>query len=33
MDKVNLAAKLAAFDERWAPRIVARYNDNEVMVV
>jgi mannose-6-phosphate isomerase-like protein (cupin superfamily) len=33
MQKVNLAEKLAAFDERWAPRIVARYNGNEVMVV
>jgi mannose-6-phosphate isomerase-like protein (cupin superfamily) len=30
---VNLAAKLAAFDERWAPRIVAAYNGNDVMVV
>jgi mannose-6-phosphate isomerase-like protein (cupin superfamily) len=33
MDKVNLAEKLAAFDERWAPRIVAAYNNNDVMVV
>ena len=33
MDKVNLAAKLAAFDERWAPRIVATYNGSDVMVV
>jgi mannose-6-phosphate isomerase-like protein (cupin superfamily) len=31
--KVNLAEKLASFDERWAPRIVARYNGNDVMVV
>jgi mannose-6-phosphate isomerase-like protein (cupin superfamily) len=31
--KVNLAAKLAAFDARWSPRIVATYNDNDVMVV
>jgi mannose-6-phosphate isomerase-like protein (cupin superfamily) len=33
MDKVNLAAKLAAFDEHWAPRIVATYNGSDVMVV
>jgi hypothetical protein len=31
--KVNLAEKLAAFDERWSPRIVATYNDSDVMVV
>lgn len=31
--KVNLAEKLAAFSEHWSPRIVARYNGNEVMVV
>ena len=30
---VNLAAKLATFDERWSPRIVAGYNGNDVMVV
>jgi mannose-6-phosphate isomerase-like protein (cupin superfamily) len=33
MGPVNLAEKLAAFDERWAPRIVASYNGNDVMVV
>lgn len=32
-DKVNLAEKLATFGEHWSPRIVARYNGNEVMVV
>jgi mannose-6-phosphate isomerase-like protein (cupin superfamily) len=32
-DKVNLAAKLATFSDHWAPRIVARYNDNDIMVV
>lgn len=32
-DKVNLADKLASFDDRWAPRIVARYNDHEVRLV
>lgn len=32
-DPVNLARKLATFDDRWAPRIVASYNGNDVMVV
>lgn len=31
-DPVNLAAKLALFDQRWSPRIVARFNGHEVMV-
>ena len=31
--KVNLAEKLATFDNHWAPRIVARYNDHEVRLV
>ncbi len=31
--KVNLATKLATFDEHWSPRIVADYNGNDVMVV
>lgn len=30
---INLADKLALFDDLWSPKIVARYNDNEVMVV
>lgn len=30
---VNLAQSFAAFDEFWAPQIVARYNDNEVRLV
>lgn len=33
MDKVNLAGKLAGFTDQWSPRIVARYNDNDIMVV
>jgi mannose-6-phosphate isomerase-like protein (cupin superfamily) len=33
MEPVNLAEKLASFEERWAPRIVAAYNGNDVMVV
>ncbi len=32
-DKVNIADKLASFSDHWAPRIVARYNDNEVRLV
>lgn len=28
--KVALAEKFAAFSEQWSPKIVARYNDNEV---
>jgi mannose-6-phosphate isomerase-like protein (cupin superfamily) len=32
-DKVNVAEKLAGFSDQWAPRIVARYNDNEVRLV
>jgi mannose-6-phosphate isomerase-like protein (cupin superfamily) len=31
--KVNLGEKLEAFSEHWAPKIVARYNDNEVRLV
>ena len=31
--KVNLAEKLDAFSDHWAPKIVARYNDNEVRLV
>ena len=30
---VNLAQKLGEFSEHWSPRIVARYNDNEVRLV
>ncbi len=31
--KVNLAEKLAAFDEPWSPKIVAELNDGYVKVV
>lgn len=31
--KINLAEKLETFSEHWAPRIVARYNGNEVRLV
>ena len=30
---INLADKLAEFSEHWSPKIVARYNDNEVRLV
>ncbi len=32
MRKVNLAEKLASFDEAFSPRIVARYNDSKIQV-
>ena len=32
-DAINLAAKLATFDEAWKPRIVGRFNGHEIMVV
>ena len=30
---VNLAQKLATFDEKWSPRTVASFNGHDVMVV
>lgn len=30
MEKVNLARKLARFDERWSPRIIAELNGQHV---
>lgn len=30
MNKVNLEEKFSSFSERWSPKIVARYNQNEV---
>jgi mannose-6-phosphate isomerase-like protein (cupin superfamily) len=32
-DKVNLAAKLALFDEHWQPKIVAAMDDYDVRIV
>ena len=32
-DKVNIPEKLDSFTDHWAPRIIARYNDNEVCLV
>jgi mannose-6-phosphate isomerase-like protein (cupin superfamily) len=33
MKSINLAEKLAMFSSHWDPRVVADYNENEVMVV
>lgn len=33
VDKVNLSEKLEQFTEPWSPRIVAKLNDYDVMVV
>ena len=32
-EKVSIPDKFEAFSDHWAPRIVARYNDNEVRLV
>jgi mannose-6-phosphate isomerase-like protein (cupin superfamily) len=32
-ESVNLAGKLALFGELWSPRVVARFNGHELMVV
>ncbi len=32
-DVINLAAKLALFDDHWAPRIVGKLNDYDLKVV
>ena len=33
MDKVNLAEKLALFDDHWSPRVVAELNGQHVKLV
>lgn len=33
MKPINLAEKLALFDTHWDPKVVASYNNNDVMVV
>ena len=33
MPVVNLEGKLGAFSERWSPKVVARFNGHDVMVV
>ncbi len=30
---INLTDKLSKFSEHWSPKVVASYNDNEIMVV
>lgn len=32
-DAINLAARLATFDEKWSPRTIASFNGHDVMVV
>jgi mannose-6-phosphate isomerase-like protein (cupin superfamily) len=32
-EKVNLREKLSLFDDHWQPKIVGRYNDNEIRIV
>lgn len=32
-DRINLAEKLAQFDEHWAPKVIGHLNDYELMVV
>lgn len=33
MKPVNLAAKLALIHDHWNPRVVANYNDNDILLV
>lgn len=33
MSAINLKQKLATFTQHWSPKIIGRYNDNDVMVV
>jgi len=33
MNKINLAEKLSQFSSHWDPKVIATYNDNDVMVV
>ena len=33
MNAVNLADKLTKVTDHWSPKIIARYNDNDIMVV
>ena len=33
MTAISLNAKLAAFSDFWSPKIVTRFNDNDVMLV
>jgi mannose-6-phosphate isomerase-like protein (cupin superfamily) len=31
--KINLGEKLSTFSDQWSPKIVASYNNNDIMVV
>lgn len=33
MTPIDLAKKLALFDSHWDPKVIADYNDNDIMVV
>ncbi len=33
MHSINLAEKLALFSSHWDPKVIANYNDNDIMVV
>ncbi len=33
MHSINLAEKLALFSSHWDPKVIASYNDNDIMVV
>ncbi len=33
MKAINLAQKLSLFDTHWDPKVIANYNENDVMVV
>lgn len=33
MGKINLQEKLTKFDDRWSPKIVSQFNNNDIMVV
>jgi mannose-6-phosphate isomerase-like protein (cupin superfamily) len=33
VEEINLACKLALIEEHWSPRIVARINDHDVLLV
>ena len=33
MQPINLAAKLAAFTDRWSPKIVGTFNGHDIMLV
>ena len=32
-EKINLAEKLSGFEDQWSPKIITRYNHNDIMVV